>query len=131
MAVQVELFHQRIGPEAGVGGRDAVELGVVGELLDHPGLRGAALALGHVADAPADAHGSRRRSHPTTVASPDVGDVSVVSMRRVVVLPVPLGPRNPTISPAATSRSTPATAVTSVFSRPARVWKVWVEFPWR
>src|SRR5215212_1028034 len=34
-------------------------------------------------------------------------------MRSVVVLPAPLGPRKPTISPASTSRSTPTTACTS------------------
>ena len=34
-------------------------------------------------------------------------------MRRVVVLPAPLGPRNPKIEPASTRRSTPATASTT------------------
>src|SRR6202022_2616006 len=37
------------------------------------------------------------------------------SMRRVVVLPAPLGPRNPKISPDRTVRSTPATASTTRF----------------
>src|SRR5450830_938382 len=64
--------------------------------------------------------GLRRRSIPATVASPLVGVRRVVSMRRVVVLPAPFGPRKPTISPASTSRSTPRTASTL----PWRVWNV-------
>src|SRR5215813_2409320 len=56
--------------------------------------------------------GSASRSAPATVAVPAVGRSSVVSIRRVVVLPAPLGPRKPTISPSATLRSTPRTAST-------------------
>src|SRR3954463_16439487 len=44
---------------------------------------------------------------------PLVGRRSVVSIWMVVVLPAPLGPRNAKISPAFTSKVTPATAVTS------------------
>ena len=44
--------------------------------------------------------GSRRRSAPATVASPAVGVISVASIRSVVVLPAPFGPRKPKISPA-------------------------------
>lgn len=57
------------------------------------------------------------------VASPAVGCNSVVSMRNVVDLPAPFGPRNPTSSPSATSMSTPATASTGpvfVVNRRAR-----------
>ena len=46
------------------------------------------------------------------MAVPAVGRSSVVSIRRVVVLPAPFGPRKPTISPALTVRSTPRTAST-------------------
>src|SRR5215813_11636065 len=56
--------------------------------------------------------GSASRSAPATVAVPAVGRSSVVSIRRVVVLPAPLGPRKPTISPSATLRSTLRTAST-------------------
>ena len=56
--------------------------------------------------------GSRSRSAPATVAVPAVGRSSVVSMRSVVVLPAPFGPRKPTISPSPTVRSTPRTAST-------------------
>ena len=59
--------------------------------------------------------GLRRRSAPATVAVPAVGSSSVVSIRRVVVLPAPFGPRKPTISPASTVRSTPRTACTVRF----------------
>src|SRR6476620_2485857 len=68
--------------------------------------------------------GSLTTSYPATVAVPAVGRSSVVSIRSVVVLPAPLGPRKPTTSPSATSRSTPSTARTSVFCLPWRVWKV-------
>lgn len=47
-----------------------------------------------------------------TVAAPPVGESSVVSMRRVVVLPAPLGPSRPTISPGATVMSRERTAST-------------------
>lgn len=54
------------------------------------------------------------------MAAPPVGASSVVSMRRVVVFPAPLGPRRPTISPAATVMSMERTASTG----PALVSKV-------
>src|SRR6266699_7210589 len=57
--------------------------------------------------------GSPIRSQPTTVAVPVLGLSRVVSMRSVVVFPAPLGPRNPTISPRPTVRSTLATASTT------------------
>ena len=63
-------------------------------------------------------------SNPATVAVPSVGFSSVVSMRSVVVLPAPFGPRKPTTSPSAMSRSTPSTARMSFFSLPSLVWKV-------
>src|SRR5205814_4613266 len=43
---------------------------------------------------------------------PDVGGMRVASIRNVVVLPAPLGPRKPKISPAPTRRSMPLTAAT-------------------
>ena len=49
---------------------------------------------------------------PATVAEPDVGGSSVVSIRSVVDLPAPFGPRKATSSPAATSMSIPLTAST-------------------
>src|SRR4029079_3321156 len=64
--------------------------------------------------------GWRRRLAPAIVASPAVGSISVASIRRVGVVPEPLGPRKPKISPASTWRSTPATASTG----PVRVLKV-------
>ncbi len=54
--------------------------------------------------------GWRRTSSPATVALPPSMGSSVVSIRSVVVLPAPFGPRNPTISPRATCRLTPRTA---------------------
>jgi hypothetical protein len=59
------------------------------------------------------ASGSLATSAPATRAVPDVIDSSVVSIRTVVDLPAPFGPRNPNTSPASTRRSTPRTASTS------------------
>src|ERR1700761_3765359 len=52
-------------------------------------------------------------SWPADRGGPAVGLASVHSMLIVVVLPAPLGPRNPNTSPVATSKSTPRTASTS------------------
>src|ERR1044072_2740903 len=51
-------------------------------------------------------------SHPATRAVPPLRGGNVATMRSVVVLPAPLGPRKPKISPWRTFRSTPATAST-------------------
>ena len=56
--------------------------------------------------------GWRTTSTPPTNASPDVGITRVVSMLAVVVLPAPLGPSRPKISPSQTVRLSPSTAVT-------------------
>src|SRR5947208_47275 len=50
-------------------------------------------------------------STPLTSALPDVGMTLVVSMPTVVVLPAPLGPSRPKISPRITDRSRRSTAV--------------------
>src|SRR5262245_20413191 len=47
---------------------------------------------------------------PPTYAPPLVGITRVVSMPAVVVLPAPLGPSRPKISPPRTDRSKPSTA---------------------
>ena len=43
-------------------------------------------------------------SKPATVAVPSVGRITVVSISMVVVLPAPLGPRSPKISPSSMVR---------------------------
>src|SRR5215472_14607106 len=55
--------------------------------------------------------GCSRTSKPATLAVPDEGGRKHVSMRMVVVLPAPLGPRKPTICPFATSKEISSTAV--------------------
>src|SRR5437762_13819489 len=47
------------------------------------------------------------------LALPEVGGISVVSMRMRVDLPAPFGPRSAKISPCSTSKDTPSTAVKS------------------
>ncbi len=51
------------------------------------------------------------RDKPATVAEPELGAMRVPKMRTVVVLPAPLGPRNPNTSPRATLKDRPSTAV--------------------
>src|SRR4051794_33490444 len=48
-------------------------------------------------------------SCPASVTLPASGSIMPHAMRNVVVLPAPLGPNNPTISPGLTSKSTPST----------------------
>ena len=50
---------------------------------------------------------------PPKVAVPAVIDTSPSNIRSVVVLPAPLGPRNPVTRPAATSKLRSSTATTS------------------
>src|ERR1700689_3277938 len=52
-----------------------------------------------------------RTSYPATLAVPAVGGKKHVSIRMVVVLPAPLGPRKPTICPFATEKEMRSTAV--------------------
>src|ERR1043166_21956 len=54
---------------------------------------------------------SVRTFSPSTVASPPLSGSKPVSILITVVLPLPLGPRKPKISPLATSKLTPFTAV--------------------
>ena len=70
-------------------------------------------------------------SAPATSARPDVGGSSVVSIRKVVDLPAPFGPRNATSSPAAMSMSTPRTASTVSFLETKCLvsWSVWIIRP--
>src|SRR5690606_25736612 len=56
--------------------------------------------------------GSFATSMPSTSIRPWSGFISVYSMRRVVVLPAPLGPSSPVISPSRASKPTPFTACT-------------------
>src|SRR3989304_2463982 len=56
--------------------------------------------------------GSRRRSMPSTRPSPSLGSRIPQSMRSVVDLPAPLGPRKPYSSPRRTARSRWSTATT-------------------
>src|SRR3954453_18233822 len=62
-------------------------------------------------------------SCPRSVTVPALGAMRPRSMRMVVVLPDPLGPRNPNTEPVGTARSTPSTAASSPnrFDRPS-VW---------
>ena len=50
-------------------------------------------------------------SWPATVTAPEVAAVKPAIMRRVVVLPAPLGPRKPTISSFSTVNETSRTTV--------------------
>jgi hypothetical protein len=53
------------------------------------------------------------RGTPATTAVPEVGAIRVPSVRTVVVLPAPLGPRKPNTSPEAMVKETSSKAVRS------------------
>ena len=59
------------------------------------------------------ASGSSMTSWPQMLAVPAVGVMNPASMRMVVVLPAPLGPRKPSTSPGLTSKLTSSTAVSA------------------
>src|SRR5215470_10304645 len=59
--------------------------------------------------------GCSRTSKPATDAAPEVGGRKHVSMRIVVVLPAPFGPRKPTIWPFSTSNEMLSTAVVRAY----------------
>src|SRR5574337_77827 len=56
--------------------------------------------------------GSTAASMPSTSTCPESGFIRVYSIRRVVVLPAPLGPSSPVISPSQAAKLTPSTAFT-------------------
>jgi hypothetical protein len=77
-----------------------VQLGEAFEVLDYAQAQVEPRGLGHDRDPPTDLHAFSGVSDiPATVAEPDVGAMSVPSVRTVVVFPAPFGPRNPKISP--------------------------------
>src|SRR6516162_11421355 len=59
--------------------------------------------------------GRSSTSKPATVAVPEEGGRKQVSMRMVVVLPAPFGPRKPTICPLATWNEIWSTAVVRAY----------------
>src|SRR5271170_3970074 len=56
-----------------------------------------------------------KTSNPAMEARPEVAGMKLERMRMVVLLPAPLGPRNPTISPLPTSKLMLLTAVTPAY----------------
>src|SRR3954451_19134316 len=54
--------------------------------------------------------GDSTTSKPPTVTFPEVGGMKPVTMRMVVDLPAPFGPRKPSTSPRSTVKETPSTA---------------------
>src|SRR5258706_10404785 len=66
--------------------------------------------------------GWRRASTPSTTMRPEVGRTRLVMQPRVVLLPAPLGPSRPNVSPASTANEIPRTASTAgVFRVPGYV----------
>ena len=54
-------------------------------------------------------------SMPRTVMNPEVGDITPVSIRTVVVFPAPFGPKKPNISPRRIEKLIPSTAEMSLY----------------
>src|SRR5437667_7393278 len=69
--------------------------------------------------------GSTPMSCPSTSAVPAEGVRTVARIRSVVVLPAPLGPRNPKTSPFGTSKSTPLSASTELRNPAYRLLRPW------
>src|ERR1700716_1638175 len=59
--------------------------------------------------------GCSRTSNPATLADPEGGGRKQVRTRMVVVLPAPLGPRNPTMPPFSTSNEMLSTATVRAY----------------
>src|SRR5712691_9570031 len=59
--------------------------------------------------------GCSRTSNPATLADPEEGGRKQVNTRMVVVLPAPLGPRNPTMPPFSTSNEMLSTATVRAY----------------
>ena len=111
----------RLYARTGVG--QAVEAGEALQVLGHAQAEVEPGRLGHDRDALADLDPvGRVRAKPATTAEPELGAMRVPSMRTVVVLPAPFGPRNPNTSPLATLSDRPSTAVRS----PKRLVRCWV-----
>ena len=86
---------------------DLVQVGEALEVLGHAQPEVQPRRLGHDRDPPPDLHPVLRRERmPATVAEPEVGAMSVPSVRTVVVFPAPFGPRKPNTSPWPTSNET-------------------------
>src|SRR4029450_6733596 len=63
------------------------------------------------------------RGIPATAAEPEVGAMSVPSVRTVVVFPAPFGPRKPKPAPSPISKETSSNATRS----PKRLLRPWAE----
>ena len=115
---QVELRDQPVGPAAGLGAAQPVGPALADQLVTTALLLAGAVALADVADVPADVALVAHHVVPLDLRRcPPSEAMSVVSIRRVVDLPAPLGPRNATSSPRPISRSRPRTASTVAFLR--------------
>jgi len=87
-----------------------VELGIDGKILFTVRSISLVSAWGMTPITRLTASGSRDTSWPAMMAFPLVTGISVVIMRMSVLLPAPLGPSKPKISPSATSKVMPPTA---------------------
>ena len=92
---------------------EAVQLAEVADVLARgQALVDAARVRQHAEALRAPASASSIASKPSTRTLPWSGDISVYSMRSVVVLPAPFGPSRPVISPSRAVKLTPRTACT-------------------
>src|SRR5207302_4690100 len=99
-----------IDPFFQIRSRQSLQLAHKFQVLGRLHLRVDWRRLGQIADSLLTSNGCSRTSKPATLAVPADGGRKQVSMRIVVVLPAPLGPRNPTIWPFATSNEISSTA---------------------
>jgi hypothetical protein len=112
---QAQFVEEGVGALLALAVRHAVIGGVEGEDLAHAQAAVEVALLRDHGDALLDADGVAGHVEPMMAAEPEVGSTLVMSTPMVVVLPAPLGPSRPKISPGRTLNVTPSTALTLAF----------------
>ena len=110
---ELELGHRPVDPLATPRAVQAIGAGEEVEVLGDRELGVERELLRHIADLLARRGGAAPQVGAGDLELPLVADSSPQSMRKVVVLPAPLGPRRPKISPRRTSKLTWSTATKS------------------
>ena len=113
-ALHPDRGEQLLDPRLGAPRRDPVQAGVEAQVLAAAEVAVEQRLVAEVADPAAQLPGLARAARSRAPAtSPPLGRSRVARIRSSVVLPAPLGPSTTSVSPAASSRPTPSSAVRS------------------
>jgi hypothetical protein len=96
------LGDDRIDPLARAAAAQALEAGAKFQILPHPHVRVQRIVLRHVANTAPHLVSLRKNIQPRHRGAPELAGMKQDRMRMVVLLPAPLGPSRPTISPRST-----------------------------